>query len=106
MCVCYKFVHLHLIIDIILDSPKRQRMRDEEQAVKPDTPAIPSVRSRLQNLSAQNAHWSDTGKGGDYFQSIHIVNDKDFLKRCSRILCVTKKLDQYRNSDNDKECVM
>ncbi|KAK7504660.1 hypothetical protein BaRGS_00004146 [Batillaria attramentaria] len=41
------------------DSPKRQCVRDDENQMKPDTPAIPSVRSRLQNLASQRSGWSD-----------------------------------------------
>ncbi|KAL8608422.1 hypothetical protein ACOMHN_002655 [Nucella lapillus] len=42
------------------DSPKRQRMRDNEQAIKADTPAIPSVRSRLHNLASRHAQFSES----------------------------------------------
>ncbi|KAK3085514.1 hypothetical protein FSP39_004457 [Pinctada imbricata] len=37
---------------------KRQCLRDEENLIKPDTPAIPSVKSRLRNLSHQREDWS------------------------------------------------
>ena len=48
---------------VVLDSPKRQCVRESEQQVKPDTPAIPSVRSRLQDLASQHAQWSEAGAG-------------------------------------------
>ncbi|XP_041375110.1 anillin-like isoform X2 [Gigantopelta aegis] len=42
------------------DSPKRQCTRDYEQQIKPDTPAIGSVKSRLHALASERTHWSDT----------------------------------------------
>lgn len=47
------------------DSPKRQCVREDENQIKPDTPAIPSVRSRLQNLASQRYEWADTDDQSD-----------------------------------------
>ncbi|XP_076470449.1 uncharacterized protein LOC143300571 isoform X2 [Babylonia areolata] len=43
------------------DSPKRQCVREKESAIKPDTPAIASVKSRLHALSAQRSQWAEEG---------------------------------------------
>ncbi|KAL8613911.1 hypothetical protein ACOMHN_032901 [Nucella lapillus] len=43
------------------DSPKRQCLREKESAIKPDTPAIAGVKSRLQALSTLRAHWAEEG---------------------------------------------
>lgn len=52
------------------DSPKRQCVRGSEQDIKPDTPAIPSVKSRLQNLARQHVPFSeDFGSAGDKEES-------------------------------------
>lgn len=41
------------------DSPKRQCLREEEQAIKPDTPAIRSVRSRQTDLTSSKSFNSE-----------------------------------------------
>ena len=48
---------------VVSDSPKRQCVRESEQMIKPDTPAIPSVQSRLHDLASQHAQWSEAGAG-------------------------------------------
>lgn len=40
---------------LAVDSPKRQCLREEEQAIKPDTPAIRSVRSRQTDLTSSKS---------------------------------------------------
>ncbi|KAK7115131.1 hypothetical protein V1264_001062 [Littorina saxatilis] len=47
------------------DSPKRQCVRGTEQEMKQDTPAIPSVKSRLHNLASQHSQWADTADNGE-----------------------------------------
>lgn len=40
---------------------KRQCVREDEINIKPDTPAISSVRSRMHNLTQQRTDWSSGG---------------------------------------------
>lgn len=56
-----------LLIHILLppvDSPNKRPCSREENEIKPDTPAIQSVRSRLRQLSAKRETW-DSSKDED-----------------------------------------
>ena len=52
-----------MVFYVFAGSPgKRQCLRENENLVKPDTPAIPGVKSRLKNLSQQREDWYANGK--------------------------------------------
>ena len=52
----------YFVLCNIASPGKRQCVREDEINIKPDTPAISSVRSRMHKISQQRDDWSPQGK--------------------------------------------